>query len=769
MPRIQDLKLAHAMILAVVAPAIAAIVFSYQLARENLSELREFEAIERMVVLAGHLSDLVHEQQRERGATAVFLNSEGRRFAEVLAGQRLDTDARRAALETALAGFDVAGAGPRFAADLAALQDRLSRLGSIRREVDAQGIPLGAALEYYTGSNALALSLVSRVAEVSADPDVVMSVLGYVSFLQAKERAGIERAVGAASFAVGRFTPVLMNRFEELVSAQKLYHANFLAHAPDAQRARFEEMMQGPAAREVERLREIAFRGGLEGALEGTDAATWFDAISEKINALHAFEDLLTEDLRALAESRRAAAERGLTLVTVTCVLALFVCGIVSAILLGGLSRGMRQVLRPMQEMSEGNLDVALPPERRNEIGAIVRALEVFRANARARLEEERAAERRRELRAQQLARRAEQTERLRSSLRAAVEAGQAGDFSVRVDIAFEEDELRTLAQSVNRLLASVEAGIDEVVVMLRAMSNADLTHRITGDRQGAFAELRDGANATATRLSAFMSEIGAAVRGALGGARGINDGAIDLAARSESQAASLQQTAATMEQLAATVRSNSVALREAESLAGGMTETSRSGEETVNRAVEAVGRIEQNSMRITDIISVIQAIAFQTNLLALNAAVEAARAGEAGKGFAVVASEVRELAQRSSDAARDITELIRESTVSVADGVRLVADTGQALSAINVSIAELSSNIRSVSEAGQEQNRGIEEISQSIASLDNITQQNAQLSDKSVSLARGLSDQIGTLSDSMSRFRLIEEPAARDASPRAA
>ncbi|QDL91700.1 HAMP domain-containing protein [Paroceanicella profunda] len=769
MPRIQDLKLSHAMILAVLAPVLAAAWFAWEMARDDLAALREIEEVERLVELAGHFSNLVHEQQRERGATAVFVNSGGERFAEVLAGQRQATDTRRAELEAAFADFEPGSAGPRFQADLTALNDRLSRLPGIRKDVDSLTISLGDALGYYTQTNALALGLIGRIAEVSPEPEVVMSVMGYVAFLQGKERAGIERAVGAASFAAGRFTPALMNRFEELISAQKLYYSTFLAHATDAQRARFEEMMQSPAAVEVERMRQIALQGGLDGKLEGIDPATWFDTITEKINALHALENMLTDQLRAQGAERHAEATRGLTLILASCVLALLASAIISSLLLRGLTRGVKQVLTPMREMSSGNLEVALPPERRNELGDIVRALEVFRENARARIAEEKAAERRRELRALDLNARAEAMERLRSSLSSAVQAGRDGDFSARVDISFEEEDLRILAEAVNGLLSSVEGGIDEVLVTLRAMSNADLTHRISGQQKGAFAELRDSANATAARLSTLIGEMGKAVEGALSGAQSINEGAVDLANRSEAQAASLEETAATMEELAATVRSNSLALREAEKLAGGMTETSRTGEQTVTSAVKAVGRIEENSMRITDIISVIQSIAFQTNLLALNAAVEAARAGEAGKGFAVVASEVRTLAQRSSDAARDITDLIKESTVAVSDGVRLVADTGKALSAINISIAELSANIRSVSEAGQEQNKGIEEIAQAVANLDNITQQNAQLADRSVELARGLNGEIGGLSRSVARFRLLDAQGVVEARSAAA
>ena len=207
------------------------------------------------------------------------------------------------------------------------------------------------------------------------------------------------------------------------------------------------------------------------------------------------------------------------------------------------------------------------------------------------------------------------------------------------------------------------------------------------------------------------------------------------------------------MEQISSTVTSSAQRLGEAESLAAEITRRTATGEEAAREAVSAVGRIEESSSKISDIISVIDSIAFQTNLLALNAAVEAARAGEAGKGFAVVAAEVRTLAQRSSDAAKDIAGLIQESAGHVGEGVRLVQRTGESLNRITGGIDELARAIGDIATAGREQSQGVSEVNDAVAQLDGATQENAAAAERAAAAVRELRGEIAELSDLVGRF----------------
>ncbi len=235
-----------------------------------------------------------------------------------------------------------------------------------------------------------------------------------------------------------------------------------------------------------------------------------------------------------------------------------------------------------------------------------------------------------------------------------------------------------------------------------------------------------------------------------------------DLARRTEQQAASLEETAATTEELAASVKTTSQAAVDAATIAAEAMRTAEAGGSIVGEAVEAMSRIESSSSRISDIVRVIDDIAFQTNLLALNAAVEAARAGEAGKGFAVVASEVRTLAQRSGAAAKDIFALISNAEAEVGQGVKLVREAGDALTEILASSRKVAATIADISAATSEQALGIDEVSRTVAELDSITQANAAMVEQGAASAQGLSTKAGELYRLVSAYTIDGEMQAR-------
>jgi methyl-accepting chemotaxis protein len=352
----------------------------------------------------------------------------------------------------------------------------------------------------------------------------------------------------------------------------------------------------------------------------------------------------------------------------------------------------------------------------------------------------------------------------LRDVLGAAVAEAGNGNLARRIDREFDEPVLNDLVASVNGLLGTVETQFDDLGAVLDAYAHADLTARIEGERKGAFATLQSDANRTGEQLGDMIGEIRRLMQDVVGVSNELTGSADQLARRSESQAATLEEVAAAMEEMSASVSSNDQRLLAAEKRAGEVSRQTGDGEETVQRAVEAVERIESSSARITEIIAVIESISFQTNLLALNAAVEAARAGEAGKGFAVVAAEVRTLAQRSADAARDITVLITESTENVTSGAALVRDTGKALGGIRRSITELETGIGQVVIASKEQSTGVAEVNRSVAHVDTITQENAATAERTSQAVNGLAQQIAALEALTAAFRLSAHETARRA-----
>jgi len=316
---------------------------------------------------------------------------------------------------------------------------------------------------------------------------------------------------------------------------------------------------------------------------------------------------------------------------------------------------------------------------------------------------------------------------------------------------------------------AERKAAVSNVTAGLAALAQGDLTYRMASEIPEEYAQIRDHFNDAMDRLGEMVNTIKASSGNLASSSREINSGAEDLSSRTEQQASALQQSAATTEELAASVKSSSEASRQSVQLADEATNVARTGGTIVKDAIDAMARIEQGSKKISEITDVIDGIAFQTNLLALNAAVEAARAGDAGRGFAVVAAEVRALAQRSADAAKDITGLIASSDAEVAEGVKLVRLTGETLQKIVDASAKVSSTVQEIAGASQEQASGIDEMSRTVSHMDDITQQNAALAEQSAGSARTLLDQIEQLNRMVSAFRTRELQRATGPARRAA
>ena len=313
-------------------------------------------------------------------------------------------------------------------------------------------------------------------------------------------------------------------------------------------------------------------------------------------------------------------------------------------------------------------------------------------------------------------------------------------------------------------MVETVDQGIGETTRVAAKLAEGDLTAAMQGDFRGAFASLRDSLNSSLKSLNGLVGDITVGA-GAMGSSCvSIQSDVKDLAERAESQASSLEQTAATMEEITATIRANAESAGNARDSSNGAAERARRGGDIVQEAVGAMEKIEESSVRISDIVSVIDSIAFQTNLLALNAAVEAARAGESGKGFAVVASEVRTLAQRSANAAKDIRGLIETSSGQVSAGVDLVKRAGEALSGIVEAVETVAQSVGNISTASGEQSSGVEEISSAINHMDQMTQQNAAMAEKSANAARELVGRSEQLADKVRRFRTTETAKAAPA-----
>jgi len=321
-----------------------------------------------------------------------------------------------------------------------------------------------------------------------------------------------------------------------------------------------------------------------------------------------------------------------------------------------------------------------------------------------------------------------------------------------------------------NQQIADAAALEQQVVVSALAegldhLTRGDLTYSLTQSFPGDYAKLKEDFNAAIGQLKEAMSVVVTNVSAIRSGAGEISQAADDLSRRTEQQAASLEETAAALDQITATVnRTASGAKQASETVQAAKGDAETSGN-VVRDAVSAMGAIEKSAQEISQIIGVIDEIAFQTNLLALNAGVEAARAGDAGRGFAVVASEVRALAQRSAEAAKEIKVLISASTSQVNSGVNLVGQTGEALQRIVGRVAEIDGLVSEIAASAQEQATGLQQVNTAVNQMDQVTQQNAAMVEQSTAASHSLSQEAESLAASVSRFEIgAPAPAARTA-----
>jgi methyl-accepting chemotaxis protein len=433
--------------------------------------------------------------------------------------------------------------------------------------------------------------------------------------------------------------------------------------------------------------------------------------------------------------------------------------------MIGSAAYGLLAIGRPMRKMAHvlttltKDYTIEVPyTTRGDEVGDNARAAQTFKEGL-IRMDEMAAEQKEAERRSSE--ERAASRQKLTDDFEAAfgdiVKAAVVGDFSKRVALEGKDGFVLNLGGAMNVLCENVAATMEDLAHMFAALAEGDFSRRITADYQGIFAVLKNDANSMADRIASTISEIKAVGCEVASAAAEISASTTDLSQRTEEQGASLQETSAAMEQMSATVKKNAENALHANGLTNGSRNVADKGGQVVARAVDAMARIEDSSRKISDIIGVIDEIARQTNLLALNAAVEAARAGDAGRGFAVVASEVRSLAQRSSQAAKDIKVLITNSSSQVQEGVGLVNQAGTSLNEILSSIKQVADIVSEIANASNEQATGIDQINKALTQMDEVTQQNSALVEENAASAKILEQQSEAMNQKVAFFKLDE------------
>jgi methyl-accepting chemotaxis protein len=615
------------------------------------------------------------------------------------------------------------------------LDERYAKISEFRGKVDAGPIEAMVPLLYLQPLSASSIQLTARTGNIMEDRDLQQGVTGYGALLQYNEGFLVLNRIGMQYTKNGTLSLEEFARFGAATTQIRIYGQLVREFVNPAIVGQLDTFMQSAPGRLVQqRIEEMAKNTAFTPA--PADLDNWTGAMASR-------RDFVGQLLVETATSVHAQATSKLgnsynSLLTSLTLLGAFVIAAIalSVVIARQLSKSIRRVGDRMASLASGNTEEAIPyADRKDEIGAMARSVEVFREAAIRNLELEAEAE---------ATRRRSEAERIEMQRQS------------------EADTEAKLTQATGALAAN-----------LRRLAAGDMLCEVNEALAPQFEGLRHDFNTSVRQLRDALLSVGNSVSTVTSGSREISDASDNLSKRTEQQAASLEETAAALEEITANVVSTSKRTGEARDVVrDARTRADHSGQ-VVRNAVAAMERIEKSSQQIGQIIGVIDEIAFQTNLLALNAGVEAARAGEAGKGFAVVAQEVRELAQRSANAAKEIKSLISNSAVAVSEGVKLVSETGEGLSVIEQLVQTVNGHMDAIAIAAQEQSVGLAQVNTAVNHMDQSTQQNAAMVEEMNAAGAGLAQESGKLSDLLSHFQLggsasgqLRETASRMRAP---
>ncbi len=722
--RIIDISVRWRLIAALAVPLIATAGLAGSEIRNALLDYRQAEQMTTVAGEIGQIGDLVHNLQVERGLTAGFLGSKGTKGADALAKARSRTTEDAARLDGVLQVIrerDAAGLAPE-ASEVAA---DLAKLAENRKAADELKLAGAQSFSYYTGMIARLMTLAQDYSIRQAPEGAAGSLVAHGLIMNAKELAGQERGMGNGFISAGAFDPARYMTFVGLGGAQGKLLDKFMQLLPNERRSEFQAILAGGPVAELEAFRQKLVEGGVTSDLSGLDASAWFALATEQIDVMKQVETSLVGSLIEDAKGQSQAAWwRLVTIASVTMAGFLLTFSFASS-LSYTVIRPLGMLTDAVERLSRDEIDVHLiHSEGHDEIGRMGTAIRNCVANSKIKAERER-----------------DEQERIEAEKRNRERAAE----QERAERATE------IAHAVNELASG-----------LSALARGETTYRVQQPFAGELERLRSDFNGSMSTLHSVIETIAMSSDTIRGGSDELRISADELAQRTERQAAALEQASASLSEVTGNISRSS---QRAESV-GKLVETTaadamQSGTVVAN-TVEAISQIEQSSGQIGQIISVIDEIAFQTNLLALNAGVEAARAGDAGKGFAVVAQEVRELAQRSATAAREIKALIDRSSQEVRLGVQLVGETGKALRQIEANVARINVEVVEIVRATREQSASIGEINSAMNQMDQVTQQNAAMVEEATAATHSLGAEAHRLGQQVDLFRGKEQMITR-------
>lgn len=771
-----NVSLRRGMTISVALPMLFASVVSGMILTSEIGGYLNSNRLLATKVIVGAMSALVHEQQRERGATSVFLASGGTEFENELAAQRARTDKAARAYSETVEEMEI-DAESTLGKDLGAISGTLRSRDGLRRAVDALAIETPAALVHYTDHNARILSAINRIGSAVSVNRIAQLVSSLEALMQVKEFAGIERAVGSGGYAKEAFDINRILFLQRLWTRQDVNTARFNQSAAPEARNAFDAIEQMPETAEVKRLRAVALSAFDSGDTQGVSASDFFAATSARINAFKALEDRIVNDISVASNAILAQKLTAILLLAAGALVSLGVSLGTTMFVIRNMLFSVRQIANAGDQLANGDEHAQLPSDSPKELGRIVWSINFFRESViKAKEREAEILAKRNETEAAATAEREER--QLQEKQRAESEAAQAraeqehmnayvnelsqmvaacarGDFSQRLSLEGKEGVLAEITDGLNRISDGVATSLDEIKRALGQMAKGDMTYRLSGDFEGIFADIATALSEATTNISLTLSKVTASSQTVSTSSGQIFGVTQSLAGHAEENATMLHRTASAIEDMSKLVQSAVGSSQDVRQNAEQVSAKAAKDSETASETIKAMEEIKSSSESIVKILKVIDEIAFQTNLLALNAGVEAARAGEAGRGFAVVATEVRALALRSSEAGKEIAQLVATSAENVARGVEMVDQTAGSLNSVVDEVQDISKQVGAITTSFEQTQQNIQEVADSTLRLEQSTQTNATMIDDANRAVQMLSEEAQTLNAEVGTFKV--------------
>ena len=702
----------------VLIPLIAIILLSVDIISQKYTESKNMDNVHALVVLSTKISSFVHETQKERGMTAGFLGSNGVKFKDKLPSQRELTNKKLEELNKYIKNHNIIGMYDEIDSDINNMQNDVKKLDLIRSDIDNLNISLGNAISYYTNMNRKILSVVSTAANLTTDSDIAKSIISYSNFLNSKENAGVERAIGTGAFANNGFKGNLKKKFITLVSTQDAYLNVFLTYADDTQREFYENTLVGSAVENVNKMRNEL----LGNEKFTSNASFFFQEITTKIGLLKKVDNYIAKDI--IEDTEEKISDLNTTIVEILVII--FILVIIISLIGYLIMRDISNSINNLQSGLFSFFDFLNGKESNSKLVKITNHDEIGEM-------------------AKIINENIKHTEKLVKEDRIVLDEIkdtliklENGFTSYHIESSTSNIQIETIKKNLNQMISSLDSNLNEVNKILVAYGNSDFTYDLTQSKQltGTFGTLFLNTKLLGTNTSELLAMIKNTSDTLANNISVLTNSSNNLSTASNEQAASLEEASAALEEITSTVINNATNVSNMSRYADEVTNSVNIGEKLANETTEAMDEINSEVSAISEAITVIDQIAFQTNILSLNAAVEAATAGEAGKGFAVVAQEVRNLASRSADAANEIKILVENATKKANNGKTISTQMIEGYAKLNENISNTINLINDIETSSKEQKIGIEQINNTVQELDQKTQQNAQEASSITSLA---------------------------------